>query len=258
MAILLSALNFYFVSQLTPKSKVDSKDLLTSIARANPLLLLTKRYLLDIKDLTVDMSPIQIGKVAENLYCGFYDSALSRIRLIHAKKIYADKKDFMADQLLLCFYTPSSFVNSFDHLFMDNIEHTRTDPSAFSFLSTTSLKKTSLAEKPTSELLHDLTLKETKKKSSLIGEIAKRLYFSLTVFSLFLLGFYSNITTSRYEKKKALIYTFILFILIFAGFLVGRALYKHLFLSLASYVLPHLLIFLYARLQHERIIHGAI
>lgn len=258
MVIFLSALNFYFVSQLTPKSKIGSKDLLTSIIRANPLLLLTKRYLIDIKDITINMDPIQIGKVAENFYCGFYDSAIERIRLIHAKKIYMDKKDFMADQLLLCFYSKGNIEESFDNLFMDNIEHTRTDPSAFSLMSTTSSKKASLAEKPTSELIYNLTLKETKKKSSIIGEISKRLYFSCAVFSLFLLAFYSNITTSRYERKKALIFTFILFILIFAGFLIGRSLYKHPALSLISYSVPHLFVFLYARLQHERIIHGAL
>ncbi len=258
IAVFLSCLNFFFVSQLTPLSKTATKSLLTSIARGNPLLLLTKRYLLNIQDMYVDMQPLQVGKSAQNLYLGLFDHQTHRIRLVHAKKLMLDKKDFVADGLFICFYSPSGNPESFDHLFTDNIQHTRTDPSAFAFISTNSTKKTSLAEKSTASLIYDLAHKKTKKKSSYIGEIAKRLFFSYAVVSFFLLGFYSSISTARDSKKRRFLIVLSLFIFTFACFLIGRGLYKQVFLSLGAYILPHVLIYLYARKEHSRMIHGAL
>src|SRR3990167_580554 len=66
-AFSLCLINFLVVSEVTPRARLYAQDLFYNMKVVNPLFLMKKSYLLNLKDAYVDMSMTDLGKEATNV-----------------------------------------------------------------------------------------------------------------------------------------------------------------------------------------------
>ena len=83
----LTLINFTIASELAPRCRGMSKQLVYEIASSNPLFLLQKESLLKLKNAYFDIGVLRAGKYAEDVLIAIKNSSNEKITLMSAKEL---------------------------------------------------------------------------------------------------------------------------------------------------------------------------
>lgn len=235
-ALVLSLLNFTIVSEVTPITRIRAKNLIYEIAKENPLTVLQKDSILDIKTAAFDLKSLHLGKKAKEVLCVIRQNSSERIGIFTAQELSIDKDFINGKSISILSGASSENQDGYDHLVIENQKRMQADKSMvcnqlfqaewFDKDDLLSFKK--LIEK----------CKISKLTSSPVLELIRRSCLGFCPFTFTLLGIAFGTTIGRYKRKGAILSAFCLAALIMICFVASKTLQKSAIISLLLYLIP--------------------
>ena len=238
---LLTLFNLTVVSEITPRCRALSKELIYSISASNPLTLFQKDSLVGIQGAYADIKTLQMGKCAKDVILVVHDSAHEHLALMTAKELTLDKDRLYGSQV--CFVTSvGAPQGGFDHLVIENQTSMSTEAASLSpFIEK---KRWNLSADYLT--LRELLAKEVVKRNlSFLSldhghlEVAKRLTLGFAAFTFTLIGVAFGMDIGRRRTKKGLIWAVSLATVFMICFLGAKSMRHALLVPCLLYLLPH-------------------
>ncbi|MCH9632874.1 MAG: hypothetical protein S4CHLAM6_12180 [Chlamydiae bacterium] len=273
-SLLFSLLNFFIVSELTSYSQVFSRKMVNELITTNPLLMLEHKNKLKKDNLFVDMSILEKGKLAKNLFIITPDKANKHLNLISMDQLAVDDDQLFAPSINIISMMDTSESNSYDHLVIENESNVATSSSDLTKI----MHKTHLHLQP-----HHLSMPyvhialEVKRKhlqraifeddaieqkkasdsiSDLHSEIVRRISIGLAVFTFTFIGISFSIEIGRTRKKKNLVIISALTIFGLLCFFIGKIFHHQFWLAALVYLIPHVISISYSTWNVTRTMKG--
>lgn len=259
VALLLSLLNFYIVSELTSHSQIFSRKTINELITTNPFYLLENRNKLRKKDFYVDMTIKDRGKSAQDLFIITPDKDNKQLNLMSISELTVNQDQLYAPSINVISMVDSKEDSSYDHLVIENENNIVTSASDLTKI----MHKTFLHVQPhhlcmpflkiaLDEKLQRLKLakegknaEEIKRNTNAIAdfysEIVRRLSIGLSVFTFTMIGIAFSIEIGRNQKRLNLILMASLTIFGLICFFVGKIFHYHFWLAAIVYLSPHLI-----------------
>lgn len=261
-SLLLSALNFYIVSELSTTSHLNASMLKNELRSINPLILLHSKHIMLMKGFYFEtLGPSKIGELAHDIILTSKNKKNNRLNLMVAKKLQASPVSFVGNKVTLLSGLSSSEDDGFEHLMLENIEEASTTVKDFSQI----LERKVWAlnnDHLTMPLLLVRLEKEKKVFNSALEnpadggaikqarqgyhrccvEVIRRISIALGVFTFTLMGIAFGISISRNQTNRGVIYVIILGALYLITFFAAKEADHHLILASSLYLMPHLVI----------------
>ncbi len=257
-ALLISILNFYLASEVSPRCINASKKIAHSQISFNPIFLLEKPKLLKIKKAFIDLETTADKNSAKNLIFITPNRYNGKLSLIRAKHLYLENNDVLVGSKVSIISHHLENPNQFDTLIIENQDLMKTEAKKVTkFMKSDSFSINSL-HLPTKMLLACAKMQEKTKKQLLYLEIIRRLAISISVFSFTLIGISYGIEIGRIESKKKLLTAAFLALFILASFIAAKALKSHPLSAALIYVLVQPLILLISLYSIRRISKGRL
>jgi len=237
-AIVLSLLNFTIISEVAPVTRIRSKNLIYEIAQENPLIVLQKDSMLDIKTVAFDLKSLQLGKKAKEVLCVIRQSSSERIGLFTVQELSVDKNFIYGKSVSILSSANSLLQEGFDHLVIENQKTMQSDKSmVFNqlFQADWFNKDDLLSFK---KLLEKCKANSYKPTSSPVIELIRRSCLGFCPLTFTLLGIGFGTTIGRNKKKGAIITAFFLASLIMICFVASKTIQKSVTISLLLYLIP--------------------
>ncbi|NGX56624.1 MAG: hypothetical protein K1060chlam5_00867 [Candidatus Anoxychlamydiales bacterium] len=262
LAMLLSFFNFLIASELTPKCRFKTKELLYEKTSINPIVLLQKKQKLsNIKNSYIEIDVKHGDKKANNLILITPNKSSSRLSLIYANSLELKNKNLIANEVTFISYLDNNQNNNFDNLIIENQKKMITNANSISGF----IKSKSWAMNTRSLPIRMLLLKskhEAKLNKKNIDradiEIAKRIAFALSAFSFTFIGASFGIQANRSNSKKSIILLCILTLIILSSFTLSKSFKQKPMLSMLSYILPQIMVLIFTAFRLKKISRGEI
>lgn len=253
LSIILSMLNFYFISEISTTSHLSASLLKKELRSVNPLLLLHNKHLMRSKGYFFEtLGSSKIGETAHNILLAMPNNEKSnRINLLLSKKFISNQEHFTTDFMTLISDLSSKFDQSNDFI-LENINHSligvndftklidhsvwnlNNDHLTFSLLLTHLYEKTKMStnnEKQNKMILHKG-----------ISEILKRISVGLSPFTFSLMGAIFGISVVRNPSNLKMVLLFLFTSIYLICFFSAKAYENNYITSAIFYFVPHLLI----------------
>lgn len=260
ISILISFINFYISSEITPYCRIGSKKLAASEMTVNPIALLEKKNLLNIKNAYIDMDVAEDRTLAKDLIFIIKNRSTNRLNLLSAKKISVKDKKFIGERISIISHLDDQNEKGFDTLIIENQKNMEADSKTISkYMKPTTFSINPL-HLPTKLLLarekFKRTIKEGEKYIFSIVEIMRRVALSLSAFSLTFIGICFGIEIGRNRSRKKLILASIFALLILLSFMIGKAFKYQVIASSLFYLLPQPIIIALSSVRLKKISGG--
>ncbi|MDN3504695.1 MAG: LptF/LptG family permease [Rhabdochlamydiaceae bacterium] len=259
IAFSLALLNFFIVSELTPGTKLKSKNLVYQATAHNPLMLLRLNKNSKIKNSYADLQIINSGKSAKDFLFSFVNPKSGKLNLFLADKLTVQEQGVLiGDQVSFISILPSNKENSFDHLLIENHNSIRNSSLAIaSLLHETDIKKQTLKKLKIKPLLIKTFIdKNSEQTIQCITEISRRIYLALVTFSFSMLGALFSIQIGRIKKRKGLLVILIFSSIALAAYLLTKGNSSNMYLVIAYFALPQIAILVANRIKLNAIERG--
>lgn len=268
---LLSALNFFIVSEIATHSHFQGGVLKSRLRALNPLLILHNKHLVRMKGLFFDiMGSSQMGESASNVVLAMPSRTQSRMNVMFAQEIEVDPDHFYAKGVTLISSLGTETPDHPETLLVENIGTTETSLENFSHffqkkvwtINPDHLRLPLLRARIKSEkaALEGASPEEKRILNKMINrsysEILRRISISLSVITLTLLGMACGLRISRKQSHRTLIILIALVTFFLISFFAAKAVDERLWASGALYLIPHALIIAYAVFLIRRISKG--
>jgi lipopolysaccharide export system permease protein len=243
-AFLLSVINFTVASELTPVSRLRAKNLIYRIATENPLVVLQKDSMLDVKTVEFDLKSLHMGKKAKEVLCIVRQSSSERIGLFTAAELSVDDDSLKGTSLSLISSANSSDPNNYDHLILENQKNLVTDKAV---ICDQLIQKEWFAKEDLlsfSNLLKKC-FQESFNPSSFL-ELLRRGCLGFCPLSFTFIGIAFGINIGRHRKKSSLWSAFLLATFIMVSFVLSKTIHHSFLLSSLLYLLPQPFAILYS------------
>lgn len=254
----LSLLNFAIVSEVAPRCKCLSKELIYEIAAINPLALFQKEKIIKLKDAHVDMKSLKNGRYAKEVLVILKDLSNERLGIMTADELSLDGKELHGKGISLI--TTVAGKGEFDHLVIENQEKMSTGASHLSDFLHTANWQTHDEYLPLRMVLAKASLqKATQTKKRISGaelEVVRRISISLAPFTFTLIGTAFGMQVGRRRSKKGVFWAISLASLFFICFLGAKSFRHQTLPSLLFYLAPHPLIMLVILASLKRLKRG--
>ncbi|MBM3191186.1 MAG: LptF/LptG family permease [Chlamydiae bacterium] len=228
--LFLCIISFLTVSELSPYCKRQTRHLLCRTISENPLMLFKKNRFLKVRHSFVDIQLSGSEKEATDLVFAFLDPSTEKLSFIHIDRLELQNAVLKGFEVSMVSSLPSS--SGFDDLLLENKQELSLQASYLSKL----LQKSEAT-------LHSDTL--STKQCLLKGayaEVHKRLFFTLAPLTFLLIGVAFGCRIGRRAVyKNSVVPVLGLSLLVFMCYLLGKALHKHLLITLLFYLCPQLL-----------------
>lgn len=233
-------LNFCIASELAPKTRILARNLIYEIVQDNPLIVLQKEGLIDLKTISFDMKSLDIDKKAKDVLCIIRQPSSERIGIATAKELFVQGDYLRAKSLSFLTSAESAFQGQ-DHLFIENQQDMQTHKEGLiAYLMNTEwfAKDDLLSFKQVlSKCLHKDP--ESKVKNSpLVLEVLRRIGLGFCPMTFTLIGLAFGINISRRKRKNAILIASTLALIILLSFLVIKTLHGFFLLPLLLLLAP--------------------
>ncbi len=237
-ALVLCLLNFTIISEIAPVTRIKAKNLIYEIAQENPLIVLQKDSMLDIKTVAFDLKSLQLGKKAKEVLCVIRQSSSERIGLFTVQELFVDKNFIYGKSVSILSSVDSGMPEGYDHLVIENQKTMQSDKSmVFTqlFQADWFNKDDLLSFK---NLLEKCKTSAYRLTSSPVIELIRRSCLGFCPLTFTLLGIGFGTTIGRHKKKGAILTAFVLASLIMVCFVASKTIQKSVAISLLLYLIP--------------------
>ncbi|MFV0340031.1 MAG: LptF/LptG family permease [Parachlamydiaceae bacterium] len=272
-AFLISIINFLCVSELATMSHHQSNVLKNELRSINPLLLLHNKHLMRTKGIYYEsLGSSKLGQSASDILIGLPDQSGHALRIVCAKKLEITQDSIKADQLAVLTPFGEKKEGEFRNAILENIQKTEIPLDEFANLIEKKLVKVTLDSLDMQQLFqlrrelkserNDPATPDERKaeiKHTLTStwiELVRRFSLGFSPFTLTLLGIAFGVSISRLSSSWSLAFPIGLTALFLACFFAAKSLDKNLWLSMALYLAPQLLIIFASIRKMERISQG--
>lgn len=248
--LFLSLLNWTIVSEVAPRSRSASKNLVYHAVATNPLLLFQKNSPIKFRNAFIDIKALKSGKSAEEVAFAIKNNTGERLTLLMAKKLFLKGSLLKGEQVSLISSADSQNGNSaFDHLIIENQSAMDTQAS---YLSQYTQNADWDATYEYSSLKQILTREQAKAKEDRpahLGkkarlEIAKRLSLAIAALSFTCIGIACGTCIGRNRSRKKGLWALSLAAFYLICFIAAKSLRHHPSTATWIYLGPHLIILL--------------
>ena len=256
-AFLLSVLNFAIVTEVTPRCRYYSHNLIQNVTLINPLFLMKKSKMLKLQDSYVDMKMTHLGKEAKEIIFAVKNESNDRLSLMTAKKFAVDD-NLMSGKNVAIISNIGDDAAFYDNLIIENQETMSTSASALSSLMQKRTQRIGMEYLPMKTLLKTFSDPDVKAKTIKRAkfEICRRIFFPIITFAFTLLGFSLGMQIGRGRKKRGIYIAILLSSLTFICSIAAKSFqlvpYKVVFL----YGLPLPILFFASYWFQRRIMGG--
>jgi len=258
ISILISFLNFFITSELTPFCRINSKKIYTYETTLNPISILKSHQMLKIKNAYIDTKFLDTNSI-KNLMFIMPNKSTNRLTLFTAKKLKIKKNILICEKASLISHFARE--NSFDDLIIENqdiIKSNADNLSKYMKPKNFSLNPNYLSTKML--LVRDKIDKQLIKPKNYIFskvEILRRISLAISALSFTLIGISFSIEIGKKRDKKKIFQASLLTLFILISFTIGKAFKYQYLIAYITYILPHLLTSMFS-IFHLKKISGGI
>ncbi len=246
----LLLMNVFLISEFVPYSKLLINKIYLESQTINPLVLLRKNELPQLKSVYTEMNLNDAGSESKNVLIAFLSENEKKISLLLAENLNYTNKELKGKNVSLISHIASN-SESYDHLIIDNQLETTTFESFF----TSTLNKSSKVRDK--DVLSPQGLLASSRPSAR-AEFFQRISKIIAPFSLTLLGLSAGLYNPRRDSKKGLIFLFLLMFGYFATLFALKNSSLPLTLALFYTLAPHTLIVLFSLRRQKKLIEGKL
>jgi lipopolysaccharide export system permease protein len=246
-SLLLSIVNFSVSAQFAPSCRRASKMLFFQETSQNPLLLLQRQKLVNLKHSYLDMRS-ENEETVKDLVLITYSANQKRLNLLCAEELNTSKTSLLGKNIGFVSYLPTP--SGVDTLLIENQKSMETSAE---FLSK-AMKRT----RPRLDVngLDFKMLQISAKKRAAQVEMLRRISLSMAVFSFTLLGAAFGIEQGRNPSPKNLFFSLLLTMTVLLSYLLAKELKSSYILSICAFLVPHPFIWLCSTIHLFRISKG--
>jgi lipopolysaccharide export system permease protein len=256
---ILCLVNFTISSEIAPRCRVISKNLIYKMTASNPLVLFQKKSLVRLKDAHIDMSSLEEGKHAKDLVLIMKNLSHERLGLMVAKELTLDGDSVNGNQVTFISSMNSKNKESYDHLIIENQAAMNTASSPLTQFLNTNEWQTNFDHMPFRLVVAQRMLEHTHLLYP-IGrahmEIARRLSISLAAFTFTLLGIAYGMEISRTHSKKGIFWALGLASLFLVCFIAAKSFYRSPAIATLILLIPHPIIIFFSLNSIKRVSRG--
>jgi lipopolysaccharide export system permease protein len=257
LAIILSMINFFIVSELTPRCKYKSKELFYKNTSMNPLVLLQRRQKMsNIKDSYVEISAQNKDLMAKDILIITPNKSNQRLCMFTAKNLQIENDNLVGKNISFISYINSNKDTYFDNLMIENQKTMTTKANAITQFIKAKEWDMNITSMPIKMLLIHTKQKDKKRSVRAQIEISRRFCFALSTFSFTFIGTSFGISISRVSSKKNIFTVTLLTMLVLFSFTLGRALKKYPIFSTIAFILPQILVIIITTYKLKKISRG--
>lgn len=228
-ALFWTGCGFVVSAELAPYCKRASKQLLYAETSSNPLLLLQRQNLINIKKTYIQMEAQPEGTKAKNFLWIGYNEGTQRFVCVLADTLLLEKEWLVGENVSIISHSPAT---DWDTLIVENQHLMKTHAPLLSEAMKKKSPKVDIGEIPFRLLPHHPHL-------SALLEMGRRSFLALSIFTLTLLGFAFGIEEGRFASKKNLLLSLALSFLLFVSYFATKGTKNHPHLSHIIFSLPH-------------------
>ena len=253
-AFLLSVINFAIVTEITPRCRYHSHNLIQSVTMINPLFLMK---MLKAQDSYVDMKMTHLGKEAKEIIFAVKNESNDRLSLMIAKK-FAIEDNLMTGKNVAIISNIAENEPFYDNLIIENQEMMSTSASALSSLMQKRTQRIGMEHLPMKTLLQTFSDPNVKIKTVKRAkfELCRRIFFPVITFAFTLLGFSLGMQIGRGRKKWGIYIAILLSSLTFICSIAAKSFQLVPYKVLFFYTLPLPILFFASYRFQKRIIGG--
>ncbi len=256
---LLTLINFTIASELSPRCRSATKQLVFEMATSNPLFLLQKDSLVKFKSAYYDIGKLKDNTHAQDVLFVVKNSSSGRMTALSAKEL-SIHKDLLTGKhvTFISSVDPKRDLPGFDHLIIENQEEMQTKAVTLGqFLHTVDWKASyeylSLRQLLASGLIKTSTYSLSKGAQI---ELCRRLSIGLAALTFTLVGLSFGIQISRNRSKKGLVGAIGLAAFFLTCFISAKSFHSSAGIAAAIFLLPHPLIALLSLRSLKRLLRG--
>jgi len=243
----LTAINFTLASEISPRCKGLTKQLIFEIATANPLFLLQKESLVKLKSAYFNIGVLKANKYAEDVLIVVKNSSNGRMTVMSAKELSLKGELLKGEKVTFISSVDPKKESGFDHLVIENQAEMNTKAANLSQFLQTMDWTSSYDYLPLRMILaHDIAAAKDQfhlSKGAQV-EISRRISISLAAFTFTLIGIACGIQISRNRSKKGIIWAIGLAAFFLVCFISAKSFRHSPMTATMIYLLPHPLIIL--------------
>lgn len=245
----LSLLNFSIVSDLAPRCRSLSKELIYKVTAINPLFLFQKETLVRMKDAYIDMKTLRAGKSAEDVVFVVNNASNNRLGLMVAKELFLDGELLTGKNVTLISSIDTKKGEGFDHLVVENQRTMCTKASNLAQFVQNGEWCSNFEYYPSRMILAKEVLakqggsRAAFKKAHM--ELSRRLSLGLAAFTFTLIGVAFGMEIGRNHKKRGVFWAIGLAALFMICFVSAKSFRSAPMTATLFYLLPHPLLALF-------------
>lgn len=243
-----SLLNFTIASEISPRCRSISKQLIFEMVASNPLFLLQKESLVKLKGAYYDIGVLSESKYAEDVLIVVKNTSSGRMSVMSAKQLALQGDLIKGKHVSFLSSVDPKRGEGFDHLVIENQEEMNTKASELSQFLQTVDWTASYEYLPLRMILaHDYVEKGwgTIRKGAQV-EISRRVSIALAAFTFTFIGVAFGMQISRNRSKKGIVLAIVLSAFYMVCFITAKSLRQAPLLSTAVFLLPHPLIIVFS------------
>lgn len=226
LSLLLSALNFFIVSEMATASHKQAGELKQKLRSVNPLLILHNKHLMKTKGVYLDvLGRSKMGQYAEEVVMALPNKSHQTLDLLVAQELTFKDDRFNAKGLGFLSTLKTSETASYPSLLLESIERGGSGMNDFQFLFQSKPLSLSADHHNMAYLmLRKAALSQKNEKTQpIFSEIARRLSLGLTPFCFTLLGIACGLQTGRTKSLKSWVAPLLIIVLFVSCFFAGQA-----------------------------------
>ncbi|MBM3198947.1 MAG: YjgP/YjgQ family permease [Chlamydiae bacterium] len=230
-------LNFCVASELAPCTRILAKNLMYDVVQENPLIVLQKEALIDLKAVSFDMKDLHLDKKAKDVLCVIRQPSSERIGIITAKELALHENRVCAKNLSFLTSAESPFAG-YDHIFLENQQEMQTHKAGITayLLNTDWFAKDDLLS--FSHLIFKVLQGPQETTGKLVIEVIRRLYLGFCPMTFTLIGMAFGTNISRRKKKHSVLLASSLALMIMLCFLTTKTVHNALLPSFLLLLIP--------------------
>jgi lipopolysaccharide export system permease protein len=260
-SLFLSMINGLIASEVSPRCRALSKELVFGMATANPLFLLQKDSPVKMKHTYCEIGKLRDNTHAKDLLLFIKSNSTDRIALVAFKELSINDDLVLGKQVSLISHAKAEggdIKPGFDHLVIENEERMQTKAALLSQFLHSADWKASYEYLPLRLLLASkLTRADTQglKKGAKL-ELYRRLAVGFAPLAFTLIGLSCGIEIGRNRSNKGILWALCLAALFFSCLMAAKSMERFPLIGALLFFAPYLLIFGFCMRAFKRILRG--
>ncbi|MEX0962250.1 MAG: LptF/LptG family permease [Simkaniaceae bacterium] len=244
LGLFLSLINLIIVSEITPRCRFLTKDLIYKTTVKNPLLLIQKGKLMTLSNSYIDIGSVERGKLAKDVLFFMHHEKKDRSFLFTAEKLRVKKHRLKGKNVALISALEQSEKQGFDPLFIENQERMEMRSSSLTKLISVKNWMPKAEQLPFKWMVmnkNEAKTKPEKQARRFQVELSRRFAFALSAFTFIYIGLAFGIGIGRKKRKRGLFFALFLSAFLLFSFSAAKSFHQSALKASLCYFLPQVL-----------------